>query len=89
MKESMKSTFMLSISSHNCYLVMHIITGTSTDFTSSNAMEMKPYSCNIVEIKLKSDIPQSSENVNGEPKSCGFETSVAETENEKPPITGR
>lgn len=51
-------------------------------------MEMKPYSYNTIEIKLKSDIPQSSENVNGEPKSCGFETSVAETENEKPPITG-
>ena len=85
----MKSTFILSIFSHSCDLaILAYIAGTSTDFSSSNTMEVKPYSGNAMEVKSKSSTLQSTEDMGGESKSFGYEASIAETEDEKPPITG-
>ena len=49
-------------------------------------MEVKLYSGNAME--SKSSTLQSTEDVDGGSKSFGYEASIAETENEKPPITG-
>ena len=72
--------------SHSCY--MYITGDMSTDFSRSNTMEMKLNSCNTMQLKSKSDDLQSIYDVDHKSESCGIESSTAEIENEKPPITG-
>ena len=67
---------------------MYITGDTSTDFSRSNTMEMKPNSCNTMELKSRSDTLESINDMDHKSESCGIEASVAEIENEKPPITG-
>ena len=51
-------------------------------------MEMKLNSCYTMELKSKSDDLQSINDVDHKSESCGIESSAAEIENEKSPITG-
>ena len=67
---------------------MYIIGDTSTDFSGPNTMEMKLISCNTMELMSKSDALQSINDVDHKSESCENESSAAEIENEKPPITG-
>ena len=64
------------------------ITGTSTEFSSSNTTEMTTYSCYTMELMSKSDTLESINDLDHKSESCVIEASVAETDNEKPPITG-
>ena len=67
---------------------MYITGDTSTDFSGSNTMEMKPNSCNTMELKSRSDTIESINDMDHKSESCVIEASVVETDNEKPPITG-
>ena len=67
---------------------MYITGDTSTDFSGPNTMEMKLISCNTMELMSKSDALQSINGVDHKSESCENESSTAEIENEKPPITG-
>ena len=64
------------------------ITGDTSDFSRSNTMEMKPNSCNTMELKSRSDTLESINDLDHKSESCVIEASVTETDNEKPPITG-
>ena len=69
------------------YVYMYVIgyryVANSTNITSPS----KSYGADTIELKSKCDTLESID-VGGESKPFGFEASVAEIDNEKPPITG-
>ena len=65
------------------YVIGYRYVADSTNITSPS----KSYGSNTIELKPKHDTLESI-GVGDESKSCKFESSVAEIDNEKPPITG-